>query len=178
MDIGVISVRYARAFLKSALEKSLEDQVYQEMKLLSESYIQVPDLKFTIDNSMLHKDQKLSLLETACGGQCTELTKRFFKLVLDGGRENILQFIATSYISLYRQNKNIISGKLITATTVSPEVEERMKRLVESKTQGTVEFQTETNPDIIGGFVLEYDAYRMDASVQTKLKAILKQLKK
>ena len=178
MDIGVISVRYARAFLKSALEKSLEDQVYQEMKLLSESYIQVPDLKFTIDNPMLHKDQKQSLLETACGGQCTELTKRFFKLVLDGGRENILQFIATSYISLYRQNKNIISGKLITATTVSPEVEEIMKRLVESKTQGTVEFQTETNPDIIGGFVLEYDAYRMDASVQTKLKAILKQLKK
>lgn len=178
MDIGVISVRYARAFLKSALEKSLEDQVYQEMKLLAESYIQVPDLKFTIDNPMLHKDQKLSLLETACGGQCTELTKRFFKLVLDGGRENILLFMATSYISLYRQNKNIISGKLITATTVSPEVEERMKRLVESKTQGTVEFQTETNPDIIGGFVLEYDAYRMDASVQTKLKAILKQLKK
>jgi len=49
---------------------------------------------------------------------------------------------------------------------------------VESKTNGTVEFETEVNPDIIGGFILEYDTYRMDASVKSKLNTILNQLKK
>ena len=53
-----------------------------------------------------------------------------------------------------------------------------MKQMVERKTQGTVEFNTEVNPDIIGGFILEYDTYRMDASVKTKLNAILTALKK
>ena len=53
-----------------------------------------------------------------------------------------------------------------------------MKQLVESKSLGTVEFQTEVNPEIIGGFILEYDTYRMDASVKTKLNTILTQLKK
>lgn len=53
-----------------------------------------------------------------------------------------------------------------------------MKRMVESRTQGSVEFQTEVNPDIIGGFILEYDTYRMDASVQRKLREVLTQLKK
>ena len=53
-----------------------------------------------------------------------------------------------------------------------------MKQMVESKTLGTVEFQTEVNPEIIGGFILEYDTYRMDASVKTKLNTILTQLKK
>jgi len=50
--------------------------------------------------------------------------------------------------------------------------------MVESATNGAVEFETEVNPDIIGGFVLEYDTYRMDASVKTKLATILSQLRK
>jgi len=98
--------------------------------------------------------------------------------VLREDRENTLQFMAASYITLYRQQKNITRGKLITATAVSPETEQKMKQMVESRTQGTVEFQTEVNPEIIGGFILEYDTYRMDASVQTKLRNILTQLKK
>ena len=39
MDIGVISVRYARALIKSAISMKLEDQVYQEMQTLYKSYI-------------------------------------------------------------------------------------------------------------------------------------------
>ncbi|MBR5928383.1 MAG: F0F1 ATP synthase subunit delta, partial [Prevotella sp.] len=46
------------------------------------------------------------------------------------------------------------------------------------KTNGTVEFESEVDPDIIGGFILEYDTYRMDASVKTKLNSILTQLSK
>jgi F-type H+-transporting ATPase subunit delta len=41
-----------------------------------------------------------------------------------------------------------------------------------------VEFATEVNPDIIGGFILEYDTYRMDASVKAQLNNILSTLKK
>jgi len=50
--------------------------------------------------------------------------------------------------------------------------------MVEQRTKGTVEFKTEVNPELIGGFILEYDTYRMDASVKTKLNNILTQLKK
>lgn len=138
----------------------------------------MPQLRTTIDNPMLEKEKKAELLHTACGGQVTPLTQRFIALVLQEGRESTLQFMAASYITLYRKQKNITRGKLITAAAVSPETEEKMKRMVESRTQGTVEFQTEVNPDIIGGFILEYDTYRMDASVQSKLREVLTQLKK
>lgn len=178
MDLGVISVRYARALLKSATQAKLEEQVYREMLMLAQSYIQVPELRFTIDNPMLSKDKKLNLLEPACGGGVTDLVKRFLSLVLGADRESTLQLMATSYVTLYRKQKNIIRGKLTTATAVIPETERMMKQMVESKTLGTVEFQTEVNPEIIGGFILEYDTYRMDASVKTKLNTILTQLKK
>ncbi|MBQ0072738.1 MAG: F0F1 ATP synthase subunit delta [Prevotella sp.] len=176
MDLGVISVRYARALLKCSLDAKKEDLVYQEMMTLAESYIKVPELRRTIDNPMMSVDKKAQLLQIASGNDVTEITERLISLVLKEGREGVMQFIANSYITLYRQQKNITRGKLITAVPVAPEVEEKMKQMVMSRTNGAVEFVTEVNPDIIGGFVLEYDTYRMDTSVKSQLNKILKQL--
>ena len=178
MDIGVISVRYARALLKSAADQKLEEQVYQEMMTIAKSYLEVPQLRHTIDNPMLSKDKKEGLLLAAAGEKPCQLTKNFIRLVLKEDRENVLQFMANSYITLYRKQKNVIRGKLTTAARVSAQTEQKMRQMVESKTNGTVEFETEVNPDIIGGFILEYDTFRMDASVKTKLNNILNTLKK
>ena len=178
MEIGVISVRYARALLKSATDAKIEEAVYTEMQQLARSYVEVPQLRFTIDNPMLSKEKKETLLLTAVGKKPSALTKTFIQLVLKEDRENVMQFIANSYVTLYRQQKNIIRGRLITAAQVTPATEQKMRQMVESKTNGTVEFETEVNPDIIGGFILEYDTYRMDASVRSKLNNILNTLKK
>ena len=178
MDIGVISMRYARALLKSAIDQKLEDAVYQEMMTVAKSYLDVPALRHTIDNPMLSKDKKEALLLVAAGEKPCQLTKAFIALVLKEDRENVMQFMANSYITLYRKQKNVIRGKLTTAARVSAQTEQKMRQMVESKTNGTVEFETEVNPDIIGGFILEYDTYRMDASVKSKLNNILNTLKK
>ena len=176
MDIGVISIRYARALLKSATDAKLEDTVYQDMMTVAKSYVDVPALRQTIDNPMLSKDKKESLL-TAVGQKPSDLTKAFIALVLKEDRENVMQFMANSYVTLYRKQKNVIRGKLTTAARVSAETEQKMRQMVESKTNGTVEFETEVNPDIVGGFILEYDTFRMDASVRSKLNNILNTLK-
>ena len=178
MDIGVISMRYARALLKSATDQKQEDAVYQEMMTVAKSYLDVPALRHTIDNPMLSKDQKEALLIVAAGEKPCQLTKAFIALVLKEDRENVMQFMANSYITLYRKQKNVIRGKLTTAARVSAQTEQKMRQMVESKTNGTVEFETEVDPDIIGGFILEYDTFRMDASVKSKLNTILTQLKK
>ena len=178
MDIGVISTRYARALLKSATDAKLDGQVYQEMMILAKSYVDVPMLRQTIDNPMLEKEKKQTLLETAAGGSPSKLTQTFIALVLKEDRENMVQFMANSYVTLYRKQKNVIRGKLTTAARVSVETEQKMRQMVASKTNGTVEFETEVNPDIIGGFILEYDTYRMDASVKSKLNNILNTLKR
>lgn len=176
MDLGVISVRYAKALLRASLEAKVEDKVYAEMLTLANSYIKVPQLRHTMDNPMLPRDQKAQLLKAAAGNEVSDLTSRFIDLVLQEDREKAAQFIANSYVTLYRQQKNITRGKLTTAVPASPEMIKKMQRMVASRSKGTVEFETEVNPDIIGGFILDYDTYRMDASVLGKLRTIKKQL--
>ena len=91
---------------------------------------------------------------------------------------SFFSFESMGFSTVCRKQKNIIRGKLTTAARVSAQTEQKMRQMVESKTNGTVEFETEVNPDIIGGFILEYDTYRMDASVKSKLNTILTQLSK
>ena len=177
MDIGVISVRYARALLKCSMESSAEDQVYQEMQALAENYIQVPELRRTIENPMVSNEKKESILLAAIGSGASDITQRLVKLVLKEGRANMMQFIANSSVTLYRQQKNITRAKLTTAVSVSPAIEQKMRKMVESRTNGTVEFTTEVDSSIMGGFILDYDTYRLDTSVKSQLNNILKQLK-
>lgn len=177
MDLGVISVRYARALLKSAVQTKCEEKVYEDMQNVANAYATLPQLRRTIDNPMLPTEDKKKVLAAACGENPSELTLRFLQLVLGEKREEVMQLIASSYITLYRKQKNIIHGRLITAAPVSKATEQKMQQMVQQKTDGTVEFLTEVNPDIIGGFILEYDTYRMDASVQSQLRSILKELK-
>lgn len=178
MDLGVISIRYARALLKSAVQQQNEEKVYADMMTLSQAYVDVPQLRKTIGNPMLSAEDKKKVLLTACGGEkATTLTDKFISLVLQERREEVLQFIASSYITLYRKQKNITHGKLITASAVSPTTEQKLRDMVVQRTKGTVEFLTEVDPEIIGGFILEYDTYRMDASVRKQLAAVLKNFK-
>lgn len=178
MEVGVISMRYAKALLKCSVESGTESKVFEEMQTLANSYIEVPDLRNMVDNPMLSKSEKKLLITTAVGGNPCETTVAFIDLVLNSHRESAFQFIANSYITLYRKHKNIVRGRLTTAVTVSPDIQQRMKKIVEGMTNSNVEFETAVDKDIIGGFVLEYDTYRMDASVKSKLRTVLSQISK
>ena len=85
--------------------------------------------------------------------------------------------MAHSFVDLYRKQNNLIRARLVTATAPSEQVEGKLRKLVGSQTNGKVEFVSEVDPDLIGGFVLEYDTYRMDASIKSQLNAILSKLK-
>lgn len=177
MDLGLISVRYARALLKASNQEKQSEQVYADMQTLAAEYINVPELSVTIANPMLSEEQKETLLVAATGSTKCDLTRRFIQLVLKEGRAGIMQFIANSFVTQYREQNNLIQAKLSTAAALSPETESKLRKLVESKTNGKVEFKTSVDDELIGGFVLEYDTYRLDASVKRQLSTILSNLK-
>ncbi len=176
MNTGVISVRYARALMKSVEHSPAMERVYSDMGNLARNYISLPELRKTVDNPMVAKDSKEEILVLACGGKPAKETAAFIRQVLSQDREDMIQFMANSFITLYRKEKNIISSRLVTAVPVDAATERRMREMIGKRSDSNVEFTTEVRPDIIGGFILEYDTYRMDASVQTQLRRILKEL--
>lgn len=178
MDIGVVSMRYARALLQFAERNKDAETVYAEMQALARSYLAVPQLRPVLLNPTLPAAEKQQLLVTASAGekQLSVSLNRFFELVISRQRVDCMQFIANSYLTLYQEKNNLTQGRLITACPVSADTVERMKSLVARLTQKDVRLETVQDPTIEGGFILEYGTYRMDVCLKSRLAQIRRKL--
>jgi len=175
MDIGVISNRYAKALLVFTNESNTEEATYRNMQILKNSFLQVPELRHTVDNPLLTLEMKHEVICKAAGDDVTQEFSRFVKLVLKGRREKFLQFMVHAFIDMYRKQKNISVGRLTTAYPVKDEVVSRIRKLVVDETKGTVEFSTKTDPELVGGFIFDIGTYRLDASVARQMSKVKQQ---
>ena len=175
MNGGQIGTRYANALLKFAMEKKQADLIYQEAKAISNSYSQFPKLKSVIENPVMISTEKRKIIVLAAGGELSDLFDKFFDLLFANNRECYLQAIVLKYIDLYRQQNNIHYGKLTTSTDLNASIETNLIEMIKQNTGGTLEVEKVIDPSILGGFVLELDFVRWDASLSSQLNSIRKQ---
>ncbi|MCQ2083361.1 MAG: F0F1 ATP synthase subunit delta [Bacteroidaceae bacterium] len=179
MNTGTVSVRYAKALLEYAVELGQDEKVYAEMQILSQRLMHVRAIRDRLSDPTVDDESKCRLLETAVTDGLTQPSQalsRFLRLVIEAGRGNMLVFMATNYMDMYRKRNGIVPVQLITATPVGDERRERLKKLIETVEHGTPEWTHTVDPGLDGGFVLQIDGYRLDASVATRLQRIRHEL--
>ena len=62
MDIGTISSRYAKALFSLAKDKEQESRVYDDMKMLADSFSMEPELRGALSNPIVSVPEKVKLL--------------------------------------------------------------------------------------------------------------------
>ena len=177
MDIGTISMHYAKALIAYAQEEGVEDTLYQEIENLSESFAAFPQLRESLDNPLLKAEDKLKLISTAAVGDAepSAVFVRFVQLVIKQHREVYLQFMCLNYIHLYHQLKHIAVATLTTAVPVGDETKQRIKDTASLAVHAEMKLQTVVDPSIEGGFIFDINDYRLDASIATQLKQVKQQ---
>ncbi len=176
MDLGKIGNRYAGALYAIAVEKKEQDSVYEQMKVLSQAFISVPDLTEALSNPMYSDENKIVLLATACGKKVNPLVQTFLEFVVKKGREEYMLFIAMSYLKIYRKEERIVIGNIISTVDLPQETIDKIKRFITVKYRHHLELHTEIDQDIIGGFIMEVNNYKFDASLKAKLESIKRSL--
>lgn len=182
MDIGIIAKRYAKSLYAFATENHEEQAVYQAMLTLVNSFQKVEQLHPTLLNPVLTPEKQKTILLAASVGKEEKATvslSRFVQLVVSHKRIEIMPFIAQSYIQIYRKSQRMVSGRLIVPTAIDNNIAKRLRELIEQNVGGPIqfEFEVEENPEILGGFILEYDTYRLDASLRTQFNQLRRELK-
>lgn len=176
MDLGTISSRYARALFSLAKEKGEDGRVYDDLKVLKESLHETKELLTTLCNPMVANCKKETLLVTAAGGSVCGLYKRFVQMLLNHGRENCLPIIIYHYMDMYRKDKRISRVLFSSAAPVAEATEKHLIERLHQLTGHTIEFVGEVKPELIGGFRLQLDNNRLDASYATRLRDIRERL--
>jgi F-type H+-transporting ATPase subunit delta len=174
MNNGKISIRYAKALLSSAKEAKVEEKVYSEMTTLENAFAQIQLLKQAMTNPTLTKEEKIQLLNSVFNNKASKLTQGFITLVVENGREDYFHRIALSFQELYRKDKNIVVTHLTTAIELDEPLKKKIINSVEEQENSKVELRTEVNPDIIGGYILDIDGKRLDASIIRQLSKLYK----
>ncbi|MDR1517611.1 MAG: F0F1 ATP synthase subunit delta [Dysgonamonadaceae bacterium] len=177
MEVGILSMRYAKALIEFAQEKKAEDTLYRELGVLAHSFRTQPTLTETIDNPIISAEDKFSLIcVAACGNAkpSAELAG-FIRLVLKHNRESYLHFMCLMYLDLYRKLKHIGVGQLITAVPVDEKVRNRMTLAASRFLHSKMELKTVVDPSIEGGFIFDINDYRLDASIATQLRQMKQQ---
>ena len=178
MDNGKISVRYARALFQLAQEQGCEGDVYDGLMRLTRNYLlALAQFNEVLSDPIVAKEEKVKLLEMAIGEPMHDILKQFIAFVVEQHRESRMFLIAMKYMEMYRKKHNILNTQLTTATELPEATLDKIKAYVEQTFNVEAEMEIKIDPALIGGFVLDIENTRMDASVAGQLNALKNKLK-
>lgn len=177
MIAGLIPMRYARALYKYAAETDSNSDVYKEIKNVVGAFEANPGLEKVLSNPFVSAEDKSKLLLAAAGNKPGDAYTRFVKLILDHKRENFAYLIALAYRDYYRKENKISQVKISTAAKLPDSEMQKLRGVVERAFPDTTfEYETSVDPDLIGGFIIDVDSVRMDASVSGELEQLRQNL--
>lgn len=202
MNEGLIPKRYAKALYKYACEKGADQGLYRLMGNLGGSFADNPALGSAIANPFIKDAEKISLLETAAslapavgGGARASLVgdvpsgnggglsadgvsakavySDFLKLLAGNKRLPVAGAVARAYCDIYRKENRIFMVKVVSAQPLGKSEAERLEKLIAAHLRGgQMELSFATDSDLIGGFTVDIDNERLDASVKNELKQL------
>jgi len=178
MDNGKISVRYARALFQTAQEQHCEEAVYDGLTRFAHNYLlAIAQFNEVLADPIVAKEEKVRLLEMAIGEPLHDTLKQFIALVVDQKREDKMFFIAMKYLEMYRAKHHILSTQVTTATELPETTYDKIKAFIKQTFDADAEIDVKIDPSLIGGFILDIENTRMDASVAGQLNALKNKLK-
>ena len=173
MDNGKISVRYARALLSASLEQHCETEVYENLVRLTNNYsLAINQFNEALSNPMIADSDKMQLLHAAIGEPVHPCLQQFLEFLTEKKRTNKILLIALKYQEMYRKHKGIILAKVTTAAAMDNATLEKIRDYLKGTFHLDVEMHVTVNPALIGGFTLDIEHDRMDASIAGQLEKL------
>jgi F-type H+-transporting ATPase subunit delta len=168
--------RYAKSILDLALEQGQLEAVYQDMVYMNGMMQNSAEFVTILKSPVITSDKKLKVLDALTSGRIGDISAAFNRLLVQKGREYFLPEIIVAFIEQYKEFKGIQQATLTTAIPVSEEVKNSIiRKIQDGGTMNEVELETIVDEKIIGGFILESNGRRVDASIAYDLASIKKQ---
>lgn len=172
MNQSAITIRYAKAFFVFAKEKDLRETLKSDIELIFSICEKSSDFILLLESPVVTTIKKTELFFHMFDGEIHSHTLNFLKLIAENKRENYIPGICRNFLSLIREDQNIKTAVLVTASEIESDTIKKIERLIERELDVKIELSTKVNPDIIGGMILRLEDKQCDASVTTQLKKI------
>ena len=171
-----LAIRYAKSLLDLAQEQGKLEEVFNDIKLLDNICKNSREFTNVLKSPIIKEDKKNKIIESVTEGKISLLTSSFIKLLGSKGRESNLVEIISAFIDQYNIVKGIHKVKLTTAVEVSDAVKnDFINKIKASEGIENIELESSVDDSLVGGFVLEMEGWKADASIRRDLMDVQKQ---
>ncbi len=172
MSAKRIAIRYATPLLELAIDQKVEDKVRADMQAFVKLCQGNRDFMLMLESPVIPHLRKAGILRKVFEGKVSDLTMKFFDVVVRKNRENMLLHAAQEFQTLYNQSKGLQEATVSTVVPLDAKTKAEFESLVKELTGKKPLLSEEVKEDLIGGFKLEIGDRKLDASVSGQLRAL------
>jgi F-type H+-transporting ATPase subunit delta len=127
-----------------------------------------------LHSPIIQPGKKQPILKKVFTGVFHGLMLQFVDVLLRKHREMYLPDIVTAFLDQYNQAKHIEEVKITTAVPVDDALLKQISDSLHQEGDLAIQLETAVDPDIIGGYVIQYGGLLYDASVARNLRRLRK----
>lgn len=165
-----INNHYAKALILLAKDLGVEDNVAEDMRLVSNVWSENRELSVLFANPVIKKEKKVAIVKELFEGKVSKETMTFLVFVTRKSRTVYMRGIADAYIEMWREYRGIVWSDLVTHQPIDDVARKMVTEMVAAYTGKTVELHDRTDPKMLGCFKLEFDGKMYDARIRTKIR--------
>ena len=177
MNQSIISIRYAKALMMAGEDNHCLDALKADMELIHATISENPMFRQVVENPIIKPPQKRKVMAELLEKRVHPLTLNFVSLIIRNRRELLLAGVTRDFIDLYEKSKGIKRAHIVSAAGMDDWSKQQLQQQLNVLFKADVRMTTETNPDLIGGFILRVGDQQYDASLSSALKRMRKTLK-
>ncbi len=176
MSVSRIATRYAKSLVDLAKEQNKLDRIKTDIDGFLKA-TENRDFEVMIKSPIIPPNKKQQVFNALFKDNFDEMTMAFLDIVVRKNRAEHLEGIAQAFVKQYQQMNKVSTVTLTTATALTDEAIAQIEKkfLESSDTSEKIDIVSKVNPDLIGGFVVEFDDKLYDASVAHKLEQLKKE---
>ncbi len=171
-----IASRYAKALLSLAEENKIIYDAYESMSIILDVFSKHKDLKLILNSPIVRESKKINIINSIFKDKINETILKYLLIITKKKRAFLIEPIASEYKRLHKIKLNIETVKVITAHGIDDDIRKKVLQVSKRITDKNIEFESITDPSIIGGFILKIGDFLYDASIKRSLANMRKKL--
>jgi F-type H+-transporting ATPase subunit delta len=167
---------YAGALFEAARERRELEEVLSDLEEFVAALHESEELRLFYYGVQIPERQKRRAIEGLTEGMKSQATN-FLKVLVDNGREEILEEALGRYEQLVKEHLGRIEVGVTTAVELSQDQLDRLKeRLGRVLVGREVILETNVDPELIGGAVFRFGGRMMDGSIRGRLESLREEM--
>ena len=167
-----VARRYAEAALELAEEQNQGERLAADLEVVWKVMKESREFVALLKSPVISKDKKRALLAEIFRSKLSVFTFNFLNLIVDKGREDVLDDIIKEYYKLRDDRLGIVTLEVRAATELTKDQQQTIVKRFEGITRKTIRVAFSIDKQLKGGFVARVGDTVYDGSVRRQLELL------